>query len=128
MILRGKVISGIGVAKIWVTKIKDIFDKNVGIELFPGTLNVKLNEGYEVIPNFVIAPKEYGGTQNVFVQNCNIKNDITGEIQKAFIVRAEKNAKKIGDHDTDIVEIVSDINFREKYNLKDDDFISIEIF
>ena len=44
------------------------------------------------------------------------------------IRQAIENAKKIGDHDTDIVEIVSDINFREKYNLKDNDFISIEIF
>ncbi len=128
MILDGKVTSGIGTAKIWVKKIEDIFQEKLDIRLFPGTLNIKLNREYDVKPDIIIPPEKYGGTQNVFVQNCNIRNNSINEIQKAFIVRAEKNANKNGDHNTDIVEIVSDINFREKYNLKDNDLISIEIF
>lgn len=128
MVLEGTVISGIGVAKIWVQKIEDIFKKKFEIQLFPGTLNIKLKEGYTVIPDFVIKPEEFGGTQNVFVQECNIVDKKNENIEKAFIVRAEKNAIKKGDYDTDVIEIVSSINFREKYNLKDDDLISIEIF
>lgn len=128
MTLTGNVVSGIGTAKMWVKKIEDVFQEKLDIKLFSGTLNIKLKEAYTVKPDLIIAPEEFGGTQNVFVQECNIKNQKNGQTQKAFIVRAEKNANKKGDHDTNIVEIVSDINFREKYNLKDNDNISIEIF
>lgn len=127
MILTGTVTSGIGVAKMWVKKIEDLFKEKFDIKLFSGTLNIKLNEGYTVLPDFIIKPEEYGGTQNVLVQECNIKETKTGNVQKAFIVRAEKNANQTGDHSTDILEIISDINFREEYNLKDNDFISVEI-
>lgn len=128
MILEGNVISGIGVAKIWVQKIENVFKEKLEIKLFPGTLNIKLKEGYTVIPDIVIRPEEFGGTQNVFVQKCNITDKKTGNIEKAFIVRAEKNAIQKGDYDTDVVEIVSSINFREKYNLKDNDLVLVEIF
>lgn len=127
MTLNGNVISGIGTAQMWVKKIENVFEEKLNIKLFPGTLNIKLRNEYTVIPNFIIKPEEFGGTQNVFVQKCNIKNQVIGDTQKAFIVRAEKNANKTGDHDTDIIEIVSDVNFREKYNLKDNDLVSIEI-
>lgn len=42
-------------------------------------------------------------------------------------MRSEKNIDKNGDYGQDIIEIVSDINFRKKYNLKDGDRINILI-
>lgn len=127
MILTGNVKSGMGTAKMWVKKIENVFEEKLDIKLFPGTLNVKLKEGYTVKPNIVIKPNEFGGTQNVLIQNCNIRNEKIGCTHNAFIVRAEKNANKTGDHDTDIVEIVSDINFRETFQLNDGDIVSIEV-
>lgn len=127
MILAGNVISGLGTAKMWVKKIEDVFQKKLDMKLFPGTLNIKLKEGYTVVPDIIIKPNEFGGTQNVLIQTCNIRDEKNQFVHKAFIVRAEKNANNMGDHNTDIVEIVSDINFREKLNLKDNDIISIEI-
>ena len=38
----------------------------------------------------------------------------------SYILRPEKTA-----HKTNIIEIVSDVNFREKYKLKDEDVIKI---
>lgn len=127
MILVGTVVSGLGTAKTWVKMIEEVFQKKTGMKLFPGTLNIKLRDGYTVKPYLVLKPNEYGGTQNVLIQKCNITNIKNNNSTEAYIVRAEKNAGKNGDHAVDIVEIVSDVNLRKKYNLKDNDFISIEI-
>ncbi len=127
MILTGTVVSGLGTAKKWVKMIEEVFERKVGMKLFSGTLNVKLKEGYTVKPYIVLKPNEYGGTQNVLIQKCNITDNQNNNSTEAYIVRAEKNAGKNGDHAVDIVEIVSDVNLRNKYNLKDSDSISIEI-
>lgn len=127
MILTGTVVSGLGTAKNWVKMIEDVFHEKTGMKLFSGTLNIKLKEDYTVEPCLVLKPNEYGGTQNVLIQKCNITDIKNNNSTEAYIVRAEKNAGKNGDHPVDILEIVSDVNLRNKYNLKDNDFISIEI-
>lgn len=127
MTLNGNITKGMGVAKKWVKMVEKPFQKNFGIKLFSGTLNIKLLTNYIVKPDLIIKPEEYGGTQNVLVQKCNISKN--GEkIKEAFIVRAAKNETEKGDHFTNIIEIVSDVNLRETYHLKDNDLISIEVF
>ncbi len=121
MVLTGRVTSGIGTAKMWVSKIDEIFEKKTGMKVFHGTLNIKLEEDYVIEPDWIIKPEEFGGTQNVLVKKCEILE------QEAYIVRAEKNQTGQGDHNLKIIEIVSDINFRQKYRLKDYDEIKIKI-
>lgn len=121
MVLNGKIASGLGVAKMWVGKIEKVFEEKTGLKVFHGTLNIRLEEDYIVEPDFIIKPKEYGGTQNVLVKKCKILDN------EAYIVRAEKNQIGQGDHDLKVVEIISDINYREEYNLKDNQTISIEV-
>lgn len=121
MKLLGQVTSGIGVAKMWVSKIQNVFEAKTNIKVYHGTLNIKLEKDYIIEPDFVINPEEYGGTQKVLVKKCKIKNNI------AYIVRAEKNQIGQGDHDLKTIEIVSNINFREKYNLQDGEKITVEI-
>ncbi len=116
MILKGKVKKGLGNASFWIKKVEELFYTRTGIKLYLGTLNVKLNAEYKLQNYWVIEGKEYGGTQRVYVQECRLFNS------KAYIVRSEKTA-----HKSDIIEIVSDINFREKFNLKDEDIINIEL-
>lgn len=127
MTLDGNITSGIGVAKRWVKMVEDIFKEKLNIELFPGTLNIKLLTNYKVKSDMIIMPEEYGGTQNVLVQRCNIVNKQKNIKKETFIVRAAKNETKEGDHGTDILEIVSDVNLRETFNLQDNDYIQIEI-
>ena len=121
MILEGKVASGLGVAKKWVSKIEGIFEIKTGMKVFHGTLNIILGEDFIVKPDWIIESSEYGGTQKVLVMKCKIFN------REAYIVRAEKNQLGTGDHDLKVIEIISDISFRKKYGLKDNDTISIEI-
>ena len=121
MVLDGKVTSGIGTAKMWVGKIEKIFEEKTGLKVFHGTLNIKIEEDYIVEPDLIIKPEEFGGTQNVLVQECEILGN------KAYIVRAEKNQKGEGEHNLKIIEIVSNVNFRKKYNLKDESSIKVKI-
>ena len=119
MKLYGKITSGLGTAKMWVGKIESVFEEKTKIKLFHGTLNIKLKNDYIIDPDWIIKPEEYGGTQNVLVKKCKILDNI------AYAVRAEKNQIGKGDHGLKILEIVSDINFREKYNLKDGTEVTI---
>jgi len=121
MILKGKVTSGIGKAKMWVSKIEEIFVKKTGMKVFHGTLNIKLEKDCIIEPDWTIKPEEFGGTQNVLVKKCKILE------HEAYIVRAEKNQTGKGDHDLKVIEIVSDINLRELYGLEDNDSAIISI-
>lgn len=116
MTLKGKVKQGLGNASFWVEKIENVFHKKTGMKLYYGTLNIELEEPYELENYWIIEKQEYGGTQNVFIQKCEIQGN------KAYIVRSEKTA-----HKSNIIEIVSDIKFREKFNLKDEDTIEIRL-
>ena len=122
MKLIGEVTSGIGTAKMWVSKIEEIFEQKTGMKVFFGTLNIKLEEDYIIEPDWVIKPEEFGGTQKVLVKKCMILE------QEAYIVRAEKNQIGVGEHDLKIIEIISNINFRERYKLKDGKKIEIKIW
>lgn len=116
MILKGKVKTGLGNATFWVKKIEDLFYNKEGIRLFHGTLNIELEDEYELRNYWTISKEEYGGTQDVYVQECRLFG------KKSYIVRSEKTA-----HKSNILEIVSDINFRKTYNLKDEAEVKIEI-
>lgn len=122
MILNGKVTKGLGKAKIFINMMQESFYKKTDIKLFLGTLNVKLNEAYNLNIDNIIKAEEYGGEFNVQIQECKVFE------HKAYIVRSEKNINENGDYKQDIIEIVSDVNFREKYNLKDGDNIEIVIY
>lgn len=121
MVLNGKVTSGMGTAKMWVSKIEKVFEKRTGLKVFPGTLNIKLEEDYIVEPDWIMKPEEFGGTQNVLVKKCEILGN------EAYIVRAEKNQTGQGDHDLKIIEIVSNIDFRNTYGLKNKNNVIISI-
>ncbi len=116
MILKGKVKKGLGNASFWIKKIENIFYSKTGVKLFHGTLNIELETPYELENYWIIGKNEYGGTQDVYVQECKVLE------QKAYIVRSEKTA-----HKSNVVEIVSHVNFRENFNLKDEDNISVKI-
>lgn len=121
MILIGTVTKGMGKAKKFINMMQKSFYKKTNINLYSGTLNIKLNKEYNLEPDYIIKPKEYGGSFNVQIQRCKVLGE------NAYIVRSEKNVKSEGDYGKDIIEIVSDTNFRDKYKLKDGDVIQITI-
>lgn len=121
MILEGKVVKGLGKAKKFIDMMDEIFYKKTRVHLYPGTLNINLDNKYDLNVDYVIKAEEYGGSFNVQVQKCKLFE------KNAYIIRSEKNIKTDGDYGQEIIEIVSDVNFRKKYNLKDGDKIEITI-
>lgn len=121
MILEGKIVEGMGKAKVFVNMMKDIFNQKTNMDLYSGTLNIKLNRPYDLKPTDIIKAEEYGGKYDVQVQECTLLE------HEAYIVRSEKNLKEESDYEKNIIEIVSNINFREKYKLKDEDLVKIQI-
>lgn len=122
MVLIGKVKSGLGDASYWMKKAEEAFEKKLGSKLFNGTLNIELEDDYVLNGNILILKKEeYGGDQDVYIKECMVLG------HKSYIVRTEKNSKKNGDHPLNLLEIISDVCFREKYNLKDGDKVQINI-
>lgn len=123
MILTGKVKTGLGEASFWMKKAQEAFYNKTGIKMFQGTLNVELKENYNLLGDLkVLKSKEYGGNQDVYIKECKVLG------HKAYIVRTDKNISEERVHPLNLVEIISDINFREKYNLKDEQTIEITIF
>ena len=122
MILEGKVKSGLGEASYWMKKAEKAFEKKLGKKLYNGTLNVELDKQY-ILENKLeeLKKEEYGGNQDVYIKECILFG------HKSYILRTKKNSTKNGDHPLTLIEIVSDVNFREKYNLKDGDLVKISI-
>lgn len=122
MILKGKVTTGLGNASYWMKKAEGAFEKKLGTKLYNGTLNIELEEDYILDGNLnVLKKEEYGGDQDVYIKECMLLGN------KSYIVRTEKNSKKNGDHPLCLLEIISDICFREKYCLKDGETVEIKI-
>ncbi len=122
MVITGKVKKGLGEASFWVKKIEELFLEKTGIRLYPGTLNIKALKEIEIKnPDLIIEKEEYGGNERLYVKKCTVLNE------KSYIIRTEKNSGKNGDHPLDLLEIISDVNFREKYGLKDENEIKITI-
>lgn len=119
MILKGKVTKGLGKAKTFVNMMEKSFCKKTNMQLYPGTLNIELENDYDLNVDYLIKSEEYGGAFNVQVQKCEVLGNV------AYIVRSEKNTGGNGDYNKNIIEIVSNINFREKYNLKNGDEIDV---
>jgi riboflavin kinase len=48
MILRGRVVSGMGNFSYWIEKLHEHHTRKTGMQLFPGTLNLQLDEPYSL--------------------------------------------------------------------------------
>lgn len=122
MILIGKIKSGLGEASFWMKKAEEVFLKKTGTRMFHGTLNIELEKDYILEGDLkVLHKEEYGGTQEVYMQACEILG------HKSYILRTDKNMSEKRDHPLKLIEIISNVNFREKYNLKDGDEIEVKI-
>ena len=111
-----------GEASFWMKKAEEAFYKKIGKKMFNGTLNVELDKEYVLEGNVdVLHKEEYGGMQEVFIKECNVFG------HKSYILRTDKNMSKKGDHPLNLLEIISDVNFREKYKINDGDKIKISI-
>lgn len=120
--LRGCVVSGMGNFSYWIEKLREHYRRKTGMQFYPGTLNVRLEEPYS-LPERVIRleAREYGGTVSVNMVPCRIRG------RHAFLLRTDANEAERGHHPKTIVEIACDARLRDVFDLKDGDVVEIEL-
>jgi len=119
-ILRGKIVSGMGNFSYWIEKLHDHYLRKTGMSLFPGTLNLQLDEPYTLPVDVIrLEGQEYGGTVSVNIVPCSVFG------RTAFILRTDANEQGRGHHPRNIVEIATDVKLRDHYHLSDGDIVEI---
>jgi len=93
MKLTGKVGSGKGDFAQWIAKLENHYERKTGMRLFPGTLNVHLDQEYRLPAKRIrLEGSEYGGNVSVNLVPCTLFG------RRAFILRTDANEEARGDH------------------------------
>jgi riboflavin kinase len=88
--------------------------------LFPGTLNVLLDEEYSLPPDPIrLEKEEYGGRVSVSIVPCSIFG------RPAFILRTDANERGEGHHPRNLIEIACDVKLRDVYGLVDGSMVEV---
>jgi len=116
----GKIFSGLGVAATRIKVNAGIYKQKCGIDIYPGTLNIRLNE------NFTIPEK------SIYIDAKEIKS--TSKKRNLILVpakfRTEQVIIMVPDplfYDKNIIEVMASENLKEKYSLKDGDEIEVQL-
>lgn len=127
-VLTGKVASGKNDASKWLTLFNKQYSDKLGMNIFPGSLNVQLEKPshFNLInaeaaknTNLVIVEEgEWPGLQRkIIMKPCEILG------HPAFIWRTS-NAERL---DTHLVELITDVKLREKFGLSDGDTVEVHV-
>ncbi|MGB9079252.1 MAG: DUF120 domain-containing protein [Terracidiphilus sp.] len=121
-LLSGRVVSGMGNFSFWIEKLHEHYLRKTGMALYPGTLNIELDQPY-TRPKQVIRLEgsEYGGAVSVNLVPCSIEG------RPAFVLRTDANEQGRGHHPKTILEIATDVRLRDALHLQDGDQVKIEI-
>lgn len=124
---RGVVFSGLGEGRYYVSLegYKKQFKEKLGIDPFPGTLNLR-------IPKEEIGiKKRLDVEQGIRIDGFTAENRTFGEVKAfkckvngliAFIVMPKRTH-----HLSDVVEIIAEKKLRDELNLKDGDIVEVEV-
>lgn len=121
-ILRGVVVSGMGNFSFWLEKLESYYTQKTGMRLFPGTLNLRLDQPYSLPADVIrLEKEEYGGTVSVSMVRCRIFD------RPAFLLRTDANEAGRGHHPKNVIEIATDIKLRDLYHLRDGDEVEVHL-
>ena len=123
MELKGEVTSGLGKGKYYMSKevYQEAFDEELGFKPFPGTLNLRVDEKqrkkFEENGETLKIREVYEDEErlsNVDITPCKIDGVECGLLKLEFT-----------DHPDSVAEIVAPVELRERFDLKDEDRITI---
>jgi riboflavin kinase, archaea type len=121
-ILKGVVVSGMGNFSYWLEKLDSYYTQKTGMRLFPGTLNLRLDQPYSLPADVIrLEKEEYGGTVSVSMVPCRIFD------RAAFLLRTDANEAGRGHHPKNVIEIATDIKLRDQYRLQDGDEVEVHL-
>ncbi len=115
-------MTGVGNFSFWIEKLQDHYRRKTGLRLFPGTLNIQLDEPFELPRERArLEAHEYGGTVSVNIVPCRVFEEA------AVILRTDRYERGDGTHPKTLVEVACEVKLREKYGLRDGDVVRIEV-
>ena len=115
-------VSGRANFGLWIERLSSFYEKKIGMRLYPGTLNIELPAPYSLPSNVMrLEANEYGGSVSVSIVPCQIFD------RRAFLLRTDQNERGTGHHSRNIIEIATDIRLRDVYQIKDGDWVEVEL-
>jgi len=128
IIIRGTVFSGLGEGKYYITRLPYMrsFKEKLGIEPYPGTLNLRVSPGYVnkldlvrgswpiIIPGFEEEGRKFG-------EVLCYEGRISGLEKPVFLIVPRRTHYR-----KNVMEIISNVYLRKILNLKDGDKVTIE--
>lgn len=117
---KGRIFSGLQVATTRVEQNIDIYKKESGMDLVPGTLNVRLTEDFVVPGNSIYIPKE----------KIKPADKSRGIILVPAKVESEAVLIMVTDplfYDSDVIEIMAPFHIRNRFGFADGDEIEVAI-
>jgi riboflavin kinase len=121
-LVRGRVVTGRADFGIWIERLSSFYEHKTGLRLYPGTLNIELPHPYSLPPSLIrLEAHEYGGRVSVNIVPCTIFG------RKAFLLRTDQNEAGTGHHPRNIIEIAADIRLRDAYQLRDGDYVEVDL-
>ena len=117
-VLRGRVASGVGDLSHWMIEYADLYERETGMRLHPGSLNVVLPEPW-VVENapLRLEPPDIAIGMNI------VPCEIAGTA--GFILRTDKNNAGLGDHDPRVIEIAAPVHLRSALGVDDGDEVEV---
>lgn len=145
----GTVSSGMNNANIWLDKFNLIYQQKTKMQIFPGSLNIKIKEPMKMVidseissisdaekqnqePNCevkIVAMRmdEYGGQRDILMMPCILVLN-SGKKKQCFIWRTTNadKGKESSNKDHYLLELITDTKLRDPpFSLKDGDSVQV---
>ena len=119
-VLKGRVVTGVGNFSFWIEKLRDHYRHKTGLQLFPGTLNIQLDEPFDLPQERArLEAQEYGGTVSVNIVPCTIL------ARRAVILRTDKADSEL--QSRMIIEVACEVKLRDQHQLRDGDMVEVTV-
>jgi riboflavin kinase len=127
IVISGRVQPGKNDASHWLGKFNGPYSKKTGMAIFPGSLNLGLNQNFDWFAP-IYSPKivwfgknEYGGERDILLLPCTLTNLAN---RCAFLWTTTTAAR---DQLAPSVEIITDVDLRKVYGLMDGSIVYVEL-
>jgi riboflavin kinase, archaea type len=119
-VLKGKVVSDVGNFSFWIEKLQDHYRYKTGMQLFSGTLNIQLDEPFDLPQARTrLEAAEYGGTVSVNIVPCKVFG-LAAVILRTDKADSEPQSRKL-------IEVACEVKLRDQHQLRDGDVIEVEV-
>ncbi len=119
MVLVGRVATGSGDLKRWMTLYAEAYAAAAGVPLYPGSLNIVLEEPWALPPARLTLSAEAVG-RLIYLVPCSVGS------RRCFIFRTDM-AERAGGDEHRVLEIVSDVRLRDELGVDDGDTVEVVV-